>query len=76
MTRDGKMGRWPRDPMVGHKYTFEPKRCGVALDQVAFGAMFGAQGRAWPHGPGEEKKREEEREKSEEEAERSRNFTV
>lgn len=38
-----------RAPIVGRQYTFEPKRCGVTLDQVAFGAVLGAQGRAWPH---------------------------
>lgn len=44
-----------------NEYTFEPKRCGVALDKVAFGAVFGAQGRAWPHRQEEIKERERER---------------
>lgn len=35
--------------IMGRKYTFEPKRCGIALYQVAFGAVLRAQSRAWPH---------------------------
>lgn len=31
------------------QYTFKPKRRGVTLDQVAFGAVLGAQSWAWPH---------------------------
>lgn len=38
--------------MAGPPYTFEPKRGGVTLDHVAFGAVLGAQGRAWPHSGG------------------------
>lgn len=30
--------------MTGQQYTFEPKWGGVTLDQVAFGAVLGAQG--------------------------------
>lgn len=45
--------RWPLKMkcslIMGRKYTFEPKRCGIALYQVAFGAVLRAQSRAWPH---------------------------
>lgn len=67
------MGRWMAAysyvaPVVGQQYTFEPERCGVTLDQVTFGPVLRAQGRAWPtsrgKGDGEEKgKREEASEK-------------
>lgn len=52
---------------MDRQYTFEPKRCWVTLDQVAFGAMLGAQGRAWPHRKKTVEIRKEEEEKSEKE---------
>lgn len=62
--------RWPPPPsIVGCRGTFEPKRRRVTLDQVAFGAVLGAQGRAWPEPRGEwkVKRKEEEDENSEKE---------
>lgn len=59
----------PPPSIVGCRGTFEPKRRGVTLDQVAFGAVLGAQGRAWPE-PRREwkvKRKEEEDENSEKE---------
>lgn len=48
-------------PVVGQQYTFEPERCGVTLDQVTFGPVLRAQGRAWltNRGKGDDKEEEE-----------------
>lgn len=59
----------PPPSIVGCRGTFEPKRRGVTLDQVALGAVLGAQGRAWaePRGEWKVKRKEEEDENSEKE---------
>lgn len=55
--------RWA--PAMEQQYTFKPKGCGVTLDQVTFGAMVGAQGRAWPSGKEKWKKEKEGRQETE-----------
>lgn len=55
--------RWA--PAMEQQYTFQPKGCGVTLDQVTFGAMVGAQGRAWPSGKEKRKKEKEGRQETE-----------
>lgn len=52
----------PSPPVIRRQCTFEPKRHGVTLDRVAFGAVLGAQGRAWPRGQKQIEWREEEEE--------------